>query len=416
MNVRTAPNYPATFAEPFARGVLLQSAVAQKVARRAILFVAILLSGGNLLLPRLPLLAIFLVGSLAVLNPTKFARPELGRVWMFLLVILIVSLIGSEGFYLQATATRYANFLAALILLLVYLDLPRSALVSDLVPLSVFFAFQAILTPLAALLVPELFTTIDVADQAYHTLAFLLTYHDTVITAIKRPDGFFFEPGVLQIYLNLYLFIALFLLRRPMHIGLALAAVLATQSTTGIIIAMILCSAAAWQYLRGAGYNSRIIGVIIAPILLVPLALTARDNLDSKLVGALSGSTDARQYDFQIGVRMVEEYPVFGIGFDFDRYRDIASRLGNFQTDLTKEAADQRTSSNGILLLMAMLGIPMFLAFAWGIARQRILPHRWVVFALLFLSLVGEALVFTPVFMLFILSAFLTPRARPANA
>lgn len=393
---------------------LVRSESGQRFIRRLSLFIAALLSGGNLILPRLPLLAILILVAAVILAPSKALRPELGRIWLLLVAVLIVSIIGSEGLYLSATAVRYANFLAAIVLLLIYLDQPRITLVEDLLPLLMVFAAQAILTPVFARYLPEVFITFDVNDTAYHTLGFVLTYHETVVSAIKRPDGFFFEPGVLQIYLNIYLFIALFILRRPVHIALALASVVATQSTTGILIAVFLTIAASWDYLRKSDINNRVIVLILAPMLLAPLAVFAQLNFDQKIVGEMRGSTIARQYDLQAGVAIVEKYPIFGIGFDYERYRDVAYSVSNFRTELSIEAASERTSSNGIVLLMAMLGIPMFLVFMWGLARQRLLPHKGAAFLLFFLSLVGEALVLTPFFLMFILSGFIASRQRSA--
>jgi hypothetical protein len=400
---------------PQEAGSLIPSAQGQRLVRRAVLLLAALLSGGNLILPRLPLLAALVAAAFLVIRTANFLRSELSRVWIFLLGVLVVSLVGGQGVYLEATAVRYANFFAGLLLVLVYLDLPRRTFVDDILPLLILFSIQSVLTPLLVLLIPEAFITFNINDAVYYTLGFLFTYHETIVTAIKRPDGFFFEPGVLQIYLNLYLFIALFLLRKPFHIGLALAGVLATQSTTGIVVAMALAMAATWEYMRSAGYNNRLIIVILAPVLLAPLALAARQNIEEKLMGTFRGSTAAREYDFQIGVRMVKKYPVFGVGFDYEHYLDVSSRLGDFRTGISAEAASERTSSNGAILLASMLGIPMFLIFMWGLFRQRLLPHKWIAFGFIFLSFIGEALVLTPFFLFFILSGFIVPMQRPGT-
>lgn len=398
-----------------AQAGLVRSEQGQRLVRRLCLFLAALLSGGNLILPRLPLLAALILVAALVIDPGKILRPQLGRIWLVLIATLVVSLIGSEGLYASATAVRYANFLAAIVLLIIYLDLPRITLIDDLLPLLIVFAAQSVLTPVVAQLFPWAFTTFTVGEAVYHSVGYILTYHELVVSEIKRPDGFFFEPGVLQIYLNLYLFISLFIYRRPQHIALALAGVLATQSTTGIIIAVILCVAAAWKYLKSAGVNDRLIVLILAPIMLAPLAVFAQFNLEEKIVGELRGSTIARQYDFQAGLAIVREHPVFGIGFDYERYRDMATRVSTFDTQLSAESAAERTSSNGIILLMAMIGIPMFLVYMWGLARQRVLPHKWLVFLLFFLSFIGEALILTPFFLMFILSGFVSNR-RGATA
>ncbi|MFN6934482.1 MAG: O-antigen ligase family protein [Tsuneonella sp.] len=394
---------------------LVRSEGGQRIVRRACLLLAALLSGGNLILPRLPLLAALIIVASLIAAPAKLLRPELGKIWLLLVAILMVSIIGSEGLYLSATAVRYANFLAAIILLLIYIDLPRISLIDDLLPILIFFAGQAILTPTVAILAPEAFVTFEVGDVLYYTFAGILTYHETIVSTLKRPDGFFFEPGVLQIYLNLLLFVSLFIYRRPVLIALALVAVLATQSTTGIVIAVLMAAGAAWDYLRTAGINNRLVVLIMAPIVLAPLVLLAQFNLDQKILGEMRGSTIARQYDLQAGLAIVREHPVFGIGFDYERYRDVANEVGNFRTELSVESASERTSSNGLILLMAMLGFPLFLVLMWGLARQRLLPKRGLAFVFLVLSFIGEALILTPFFLMLILSGFVSSRPRTSS-
>ena len=57
------------------------------------------------------------------------------------------------------------------------------------------------------------------------------------------------------------------------------------------------------------------------------------------------------------------------------------------------------------------------MVFAWGLARQRVFRHRVLIGLWLVLSLFGEALLFTPFFLMIVFSAFLVlPAARQARA
>ena len=63
------------------------------------------------------------------------------------------------------------------------------------------------LTPLAYLVIPQYFFSVRVFDTEYTTFYFLFTFHEFQYfgALLKRPDGLFFEPGVFQIYLNVFL-------------------------------------------------------------------------------------------------------------------------------------------------------------------------------------------------------------------
>lgn len=380
--------------------------------RRVALVFAILISGGNLIFPRAVLIVGLAITAMVLTSPMKLLRRELALIWAILAVTAVVALIGGGVIRPGPFVTRYANFFGALLLLLTYLDERVGSLEIDLVPIFVFFAFQAIGTPVAALALPQFFLQLDVDDVKYHTLLFIFTYHENIVTSIKRPDGFFFEPGVFQIYLNIYLYIALFRMRSRKHIGLALAAVIATQSSTGLVIAAFLCLLYALDRMRRSGASEQVIVFVLAPFILIPLGLVVGLNLEDKLFGAFSGSRDARQFDLLTGLRIVAEYPLAGIGFDHQRYLDISARFGHFEDAQAYESFYGRTSSNGIVTMMYMVGIPLFLVYMWALYRQRFLPHRPVVFGMLVLCFMTEALIATPFFLMIIFSGLLSVNKR----
>lgn len=401
-----------TLAPSPSRDLVVRNPRARELVRRIALMFSMLISGGNLILPRAGLITGLVGAAIMLVSPAKLLRRELALIWAVLALTAVVALIGGGEIRPGPFLTRYANFFGALLLLAAYLDERKGTLERDLLPIFVFFGFQAVGTPVAALLVPQFFLQFVVDDAVYHSLLFIFTYHENIVTFIKRPDGFFFEPGVFQIYLNLYLYVALFRVRQGKHIAFALAAVLATQSTTGVVIAALLCMFYALDRMRRSGASEQVILLVMAPLVLIPLALVVGLNLEEKLFGAFSGSRDARQFDLMTGLRVVAEHPFAGIGFDHQRYLEISARFGNFEDARAFEAFYGRTNSNGIMTMMYMVGIPLFLIYLAGLLRQRFFPHRLLVFGLLVLSFMTEALIATPFFLMIIFSGLLVVESR----
>ena len=181
-------------------------------------------------------------------------------------------------------------------------------------------AIQALATMVIAYTLPFLFFAINVNNIPYHSCLLLLNYHDTASSTYIRPDGFFYEPGVFQIYLNLYLYLALFELKNGKQAFLATVAVLSTQSTTGIIIALILLGARYFKLLRNANLRLKLTVLVLGAIVAAPLVLFAYNNAVNRFTGRAAGSSWAREYDLYTGLNVIAHHPLVGIGFDTEQY------------------------------------------------------------------------------------------------
>jgi len=405
MNAPVAKNVQA----PRRLGQITNPVVRQRF-RQVALFAAILISGGLLSIPREPLLVIVLVVCFALRNPLRMFRPEFALIWLLLVAVGAVVLIGGESLQLLPITIRYANFVAGIALLMVYIEENRSTLADDLYLILKLMAFQAILTPIAAVLAGGLFTTFQVNDTTYNTLFYVFTYHELMQTGalLKRPDGFFFEPGVFQFYLNLFLFICLFVRKRSwVDIGLAALAVIATQSTTGAIILVLQFGYAYLIWLKTANRRQKLGVFVFVPILLLPLTAYMAYNVSEKFYGVFRGSAEAREYDLRTGLNVAMEKPLTGIGFDYEKYFDVSARVGYREANLSRDNITERGNTNGIVVLLYSIGIPLALVFLLGILRQRLFRPGPLMAALILLSLVSESLSFTPIFLLLAFSGLL---------
>lgn len=383
--------------------------------RRLALFLSMLISGGLLLFPRIPILMMVILLGLAA---TGYRVPAMRRLWpvLFLFVcVLAITVVRPGPIHFESLAIRYANFFCALVLLNAYLLAHPAALVNDLYTILRWMAWQAVFTVLLANTLGILFTTINIDETNYQTILLLFNYHAFIEDAsgLFRPDGFFYEPGVYQIYLNIYLYLALFVFRNHRQAFLAALAVFSTQSTTGVLISTILLGAALLKQLTLGRMRGKLLTLLIALLATPPVAYFSYNNVTDKLFGEAQGSSWAREYDFYTGLNVIAKNPLLGIGFDHQRYLSVSGRLGYADTQLSVESLDERATSNGLVYLCYSLGIPFALIFLIGMFRQKIFQHRLLVGILLVLSLFGEAIIFTPFILMIIFSAFIPSPKTP---
>lgn len=395
--------------------VLGQTAL--QTLRRLAIFFAMLMSGGNLAAPRIPLLILVLGLCFLVRGPTLGVKRDMWVIGALLFAVLVVATLASQGVDLVALATRYANFIAAVALLGVYMAEPKDTIIRDMRPIFLFMVLQVIGTVFLALFFSQYFRTALVNEMAYQTIFWVFTFHTTIgdTGALVRPDGFFWEPGVFQIYMNIFLFISLFMTKRRLDIALAIVAVLLLQSTTGLLITLMLLGVNFAQRFHRASSGEKLAAVIVAPLLAVPLLLIAVENVTQKTSGDQRGSSWARTYDFYTGVNVILAHPLTGVGFDNERYTSEAARLGYANSELGYSSTAERSSSNGLVALIASLGIPMSLPFLIAMFRQRFFPKPLLFGMVLVLSFIGEALMLTPFFLMILFSAMISRKREVAH-
>lgn len=381
--------------------------------RRTTLVLAILISGGNLLFPRLPILLIIVFLYLVARNWVIDFRMRVLPIVLLLGCIFILTLLRTTGGDAASTAVRFANFIAGFLLLDLYLGAGAEALRRDLFVILHFMAWQALITVLLGQFFNFLFISLPVNETPYSTFLLIFNYHILLddYSSIIRPDGFFYEPGVFQVYLNIFLYLALFVFRSAWKSILGVAAVFSTQSTTGILICLTIASVfIATRYLNNGSLPARVLKFFVAAIAIVILGLAASVNIKDKLSGGSQGSYWARQYDLITGLNVISHNPMFGIGFDYEQYYKASSQLGFVDTLLPERIIRDRGNSNGIIFLLYSIGIPLSIPFLVGMFRQRFFANQILFGVVQFLAFFGESMIFTPFFLMIIFSGLLIKR------
>lgn len=378
-----------------------------KKFRRWSLFFAILLSGGMLLFPRPLLLALLLLLIFLTSRGKGLLLKSSVAVWVLLFVIFVASILRPGPFDWGSLVIRYANFIVAALLLNIYIQSERDAIQSDLMKILPWMGWQAIVTFALANIVPFVFMKVSFDNFQFSTVFLLFNFHELIegYSGLKRPNGFFYEPGVFQLYLNIYLYLALFVARNRWHVALSTAAVFCTLSTTGLLIGATLWFASFAKksiFTNGGGVNAAAILILIsvAPI----LSVITYQNIQEKLYGEMQGSAMAREYDLYTGLNILKEHPLLGIGFDHDRYLELSPLAAYSETLLSEESVANRSTSNGIVHLFYTLGIPLGLMFCICAYKQQLFPHKKIFSVLILASLLGESIVYTPFILVIIFS------------
>ncbi len=221
------------------------------------------------------------------------------------------------------------------------------------------------------------------------------------IDVIYRNVGLFWEPGIFQIYMNILLFMALFIFKDIKVAAFSSFIVFTTFSTSGLVV--LVFQMAFFLFLN---FRKKVtIFILLAGFLFAPLVFV---NFLDKLVGAGSGSYNARVYDFVTGVNIIKDFPFHGIGVYPERYIDNQSDYSYESTLLSEKETEERGNTNGFITIAIFFGLPVLVLYIVGLLSQNLVPNRKPLFGLMMLLfLLVEPLSMTTFFFVFVLSGWL---------
>lgn len=252
-----------------------------------------------------------------------------------------------------------------------------------------------------------------IADSFYYLFFYDAEKYNFSLFSIDfiRNQGLFWEPGILQIFLNILLFMEGFVVKRnKWTISLLIFAIITTYSTTGIIIMIILLILIFWSYIR-----KNPLMIILALSLSLPLYHVAKTNLENKTTGERSSSFQKRYLDLVQPIAIAGEYPITGIGLDRDYFQKLRYRFqmkndfGKFietYTGFERTAkSTEKGSSNSLTYLIASIGFPSALFLLYCLLKQELFTKRKGVFmTIIIISIFSEPLLLRPFFLILIVS------------
>ncbi len=228
-----------------------------------------------------------------------------------------------------------------------------------------------------------------------------------------RNQGLFWEPGILQIYLNMLFFLEAFVFKKSkLFLLLASVLIVTTYSTTGLILLLFQ----SFFYFKSSFKNKKILAPMLI-ILLIPIYLVLSTNVKEKVSGEREASFQKRMFDLTQPFFIALDYPLTGIGLDLIQFQKkrqefyiSSNRLQKINSSLGVQAKFETTekgSSNSIMFLLACTGFPTTIILLYMFYKQKIIKSkRYIWLILLTLSVISEPLLLRPFFFLFIISGF----------
>ena len=229
-----------------------------------------------------------------------------------------------------------------------------------------------------------------------------------------RNQGLFWEPGVLQAFLNIAFFIEAFIVKKNRLFLLIISfALITTYSTTGLALLVIQ----GLIYLKEEfKHNKFLIPFIVA--LTIPIFLVFSVNLEDKVHGDSEASFQKRLFDLTQPLFIAIEHPLTGIGLDIDQFQKLrkefyfsSSTLKSLQDQIgveSKSTGTDKGSSNSIMFLLAAMGFPTAILFIYMFFKQQIITEKkWLIMILMTISVISEPLLLRPFFFIFIISGFM---------
>jgi len=224
---------------------------------------------------------------------------------------------------------------------------------------------------------------------------------------LVRNQGWFWEPGVNQVYLNLFLYLEGFVFKRSKwSIPLVVFAILTTYSTTGILIMMVLLF---FIFLKSIRRNP-VLYIIIGSLIIMPMYYVAKTNMEAKSTEKAS-SMNKRIFDLVQPFYIALDNPVKGVGLDIEHFQEFRSEynLDDETQSLLITETTEKGSSNSITFLMAATGFPVSLFLIYCLFKQQLFRYRKEIFMfIIIVSVMSEPLLLRPFYLILIVSGLIS--------
>lgn len=212
-------------------------------------------------------------------------------------------------------------------------------------------------------------------DGSENTIVSVLGY------MIRRAHGIFWEPSVFATYMNILLFLSLFVLQDKFKLILAILLIICSWSTTGLLI----MSFQLLYYQFSKVHTKR--GVFRAIVMIFPIALIGgflASNLTDKVAGTGEGSAAQRYVDTIAAIQLIANHPYLGIGLDHKILLEEVQKIAPSVALVTQSSGfdvdrEDVQFSNSLLILFVVFGLILGLIMVIGFMRQSLVPcHKWL--------------------------------------
>ncbi|WP_416768587.1 O-antigen ligase family protein [Sulfurimonas sp. ST-25] len=228
-----------------------------------------------------------------------------------------------------------------------------------------------------------------------------------------RNQGIFWEPGVLQIFLNILLFQSLFIYHKRKITLLSIFVLITTWSSTGMVIMLLQLVV---FYATNIKKKRFLVFIPVSLLIAFGMIYILQSNLQEKLEGDKASSSVQRSIDTLSTLYLIKEYPWFGIGLDSNNYTNLLSKHTIFITGRLGALRESAGISNSLLYYFVFFGIPIGLFFLYALYRQFLIrTKQWLFFLIVTTSSLTEPVLLLTFFSLFMISGLINmikPRVR----
>ena len=235
--------------------------------------------------------------------------------------------------------------------------------------------------------------TIDKMD--IKSLLYIFNYHseqELFGFLIYRNQGIFWEPGILQIFINILLFLSIFIYKNKIISTISVIIIISTFSTTGMIL-MGLILLNTFNY-RKMNFITFIVYLFIIFVMIYFIYLNIDDKIDTKFA-----SIALRSYDFLISIEIIKDNILTGIGYYPDFYEKIQLQYNPMIDEFNTNEA--RGNTNSILMFATYFGLVSFIFYVISLYNQNIFREKKVLFfTIIIISLMSEPLALMNFFLL----------------
>ena len=398
-----------------------------KIVDSLIVFMLIMSAGGMLfVLNRNIASVVFLLFILFVLifMENKWKKTIINSI---LLTFSILVVLGSINYFVvetEQTANKYLFHLLTVtlsVLALFHFKNNRTSqqLIRSLYVVLGLILFHALFSFIAFLFVRNSLIAISTAYNEHETflhIFFYITDSKTInLFGLEfcRNQGLFWEPGVLQGFLNMFFFLEAFIIKKRKSLLLLTAAViLTTYSTTGL--ALLLIQSVVYIFYEFKT-NKWLIPFVLG--LCIPVYMIFSLNVEEKIQGEKEASFQKRYFDLIQPLFIAFENPLTGIGLDAEQFQNMRQEFYISSSSLSyleeqtgiesKVRGTDKGSSNSITFLFAAMGFPTAILLVYMFFKQQIIKEKkWLWMLIMVVSVMSEPLLLRPFFFLFIVSGF----------
>jgi hypothetical protein len=230
---------------------------------------------------------------------------------------------------------------------------------------------------------------------------------------LQRAHGLSWEPGNFSVYVNVFIFLNLYIFKNRRNVIIGVIGLVLAWSTSGLLVMLIQFSYFFIVNFNKFSAKNIIPKVLIGSVVSYVLVTATISNYNEKIYGDRSGSGASRFFNTASALYTIYNNPFIGTGFSFENYtnqlnKSISNSQSITSSYVDSSSLDKVASTNSFLRIYVQFGIPIGLFFTICLFKQTLIPsHKFIFAVIIIVSTSSAPLMMTPFYFLFVISGFL---------